>query len=48
MTVATLNSRCAIAEIGKRRESARVPRTGAVGLARPGGTGALRLNKEVH
>ena len=34
MTVATLNSRCAIAEIGKRRESARVPRTGAVDLAR--------------
>ena len=45
--VVTCNSRCAIAETGKRREMVRVPRIGAEGLARPGRAGALRLNEEV-
>ena len=48
MAVATRNSCCAIAETGERRERARIPRTGAVDLVRPGRSGALRLNKEVQ
>ena len=42
------NSRCAIAETGKRRERAQVPRIGAVELARPRHAGALHLNEEVQ